>query len=1202
MSRVMSVVGRMFGWLLGRQFWIFLGLLGLACLIWMVGPLVAVGPYRPLESTSARAWSIAALFAFWLLRVLFRAWRAARLNSQLLNQIRTPASATQAAKAEVDPQMAVLRERFDQAMERLRTARFAEQGGAKGWFARFSRQYLYQLPWYVFIGAPGSGKTTALVNSGLEFPLADQFGKAAVRGVGGTRHCDWWFTNEAVLIDTAGRYTMQESNREQDQREWRNFVDLLKRFRPKQALNGAILTISVSDLLGASDAERAEHALTLRKRLQEMRDELGIALPVYVLVTKVDLLAGFSEYFAQLDREERAQVWGFTFPHAAPPKTAQALNEAFAGEYGQLVERLYAGLPERLISEHDPRARELSYLLPQEFAGLQELLAQFIAQVFVESRFEIGALLRGVYFTSGTQEGTVFERVMGGIKRSLKIEGTAYPPQAGEPGRSFFLRDLMQSLIFREAGLAGANEGWQRRQTWTQRAGFAALAVVAALFAIGSLVSYRNNARYLDEIAARLPGVQAQIAAVKLGDRAAIQALLPALDWLRRLPESHAFAKGDVPFSYGFGLFQGRKLEAAAEGAYERALEDALLPLLARRMEDALRAPPEGEDPEYTYNALKAYLMLYDASHYDAEFLQVWLALDIQHQSGNELTRAQREALDQDLARLFGAHVVGSPYAKNEPLVAQVREGLLRHTLAERSYLAIKRTQLARATRPEFNVAAAVGPQATLVFRRASGASLNHGVPGLYSYRGYWEDVAPRVEQDVARRSREETWVLGLPAPDIGSQEALLKWSHEVRRLYLSDYIAAWDAFLSDLRLRSGADLAENIQITRALSAKDSPLVRLMSAASAQTSLLREGKDDERNLIEQAREKMNETRASLESLFGGATAAPMEDTHDEQMVDSHFAGLRDFTQSPEQGTEAPIAGVRDTLNELYTQLTATDAALRSGNPPPPDATLNKVRADAGRMPSPFRDMLTDLASTTDTTVNRVMRSQVGANAAASIGDFCREATAGRYPVVRNSSRDMTQGDFAQLFAPGGLMDDFFQKQLAQQVDTSVKPWRFKGEDKARAAYLADFEKAAVVRDVFFNGGARTPSIRVELKPVQMDAGIAQATLDVDGQVLRYAHGPQVPTQIQWPGSRGSNQVRLQVSGVNGTINGFVTEGPWALLRLFDRASLAPGSVPEQMLASFDVGGSKVVFQVTANSVRSPFRLGQLESFSCPGRS
>ncbi|MEJ1267707.1 hypothetical protein WDV93_11565 [Pantoea ananatis] len=57
----------------------------------------------------------------------------------------------------------------------------------------------------------------------MQFPLADKFGKAALRGIGGTRNCDWWFTNEAVLLDAAGRYTTQESQQERDAGEWHQF-------------------------------------------------------------------------------------------------------------------------------------------------------------------------------------------------------------------------------------------------------------------------------------------------------------------------------------------------------------------------------------------------------------------------------------------------------------------------------------------------------------------------------------------------------------------------------------------------------------------------------------------------------------------------------------------------------------------------------------------------------------------------------------------------------------------------------------------------------------------------------------------------------------------------------------------------------------------------------------------------------------------
>ncbi len=185
--------------IVSRDLWIFFGLVALAFLIWVIGPVIAVGRYRPLESELVRIVVIVAMFAIWLIRVAYRKWREHRLNAQLLNQLRTPSEKEKAAKPEEAPEIKELRGGFNDAVSILKTMRFDPDGEGKapGRLALFNRQYLYQLPWYIFIGAPGSGKTTALVNSDLDFPLADQLGKAAVRGIGGTRNCDWWFTNDA---------------------------------------------------------------------------------------------------------------------------------------------------------------------------------------------------------------------------------------------------------------------------------------------------------------------------------------------------------------------------------------------------------------------------------------------------------------------------------------------------------------------------------------------------------------------------------------------------------------------------------------------------------------------------------------------------------------------------------------------------------------------------------------------------------------------------------------------------------------------------------------------------------------------------------------------------------------------------------------------------------------------------------------------
>ena len=167
----------------------------------------------------------------------------------------------------------------------------------------------------MFIGAPGSGKTTALINSGLKFPLEQRVGKGAVRGVGGTRNCDWWFTDEAVFLDTAGRYTTQDSDAASDSEGWKEFLALLGKYRKRRPVNGIVLTISAQDLMTQGDAGREAHVEAARRRLNELTQELHIQLPVYVMVTKCDMVAGFTEYFDDLTQEGRAQVWGVTFPY-----------------------------------------------------------------------------------------------------------------------------------------------------------------------------------------------------------------------------------------------------------------------------------------------------------------------------------------------------------------------------------------------------------------------------------------------------------------------------------------------------------------------------------------------------------------------------------------------------------------------------------------------------------------------------------------------------------------------------------------------------------------------------------------------------------------------------------------------------------------------------------------------------------------------
>lgn len=245
-----------------------LGLLALSLIIWFLGPLLRLGNYEPLASATSRWVLIVLLFLVW---IGFRVLRIvqARRNAAKVMQSLAEVSAPDAASVATAEELATLKQRMDEALALLKRAKL---GGSE-------RRNLYELPWYVIIGPPGSGKTTALMNSGLDFPLAAQMGAGAIRGVGGTRNCDWWFTDEAVLLDTAGRYTTQDSHAQVDKAAWLGFLDLLKTQRKRRPIDGAFIAISLSDLLLGSDAERAAHAQAIRARIQEPVPAARGALP-----------------------------------------------------------------------------------------------------------------------------------------------------------------------------------------------------------------------------------------------------------------------------------------------------------------------------------------------------------------------------------------------------------------------------------------------------------------------------------------------------------------------------------------------------------------------------------------------------------------------------------------------------------------------------------------------------------------------------------------------------------------------------------------------------------------------------------------------------------------------------------------------------------------------------------------------------------
>lgn len=1194
---ITSFVRRVVSALLSRAFWLVVGLLLVFFLIWFVGPIMAFGDWRPLESRSARGWTIFVILLYVVLRIMIRRWRAQSRSANLVERLRTVLIPAREAET---PNMGAIRQRFEEALAILRRARF---GSGKGGFLRRilgGGRYLYELPWYIIIGAPGTGKTTALLNSGLTFPLARELGKGAIRGVGGTRHCDWWFTNEAVLIDTAGRYTTHETDAVVDKDEWRGFLKLLRGTRSGQPVNGVLVTLSVDELLDVDGASRLSHAAAIRRRLDELRTELGVALPVYVLISKCDLLSGFDEYFAQLDRGGREQVWGFTLPLGAVAQGGD-LHATVGSELRLLNTRLHERLVDVMQYEGDVQRRTLAFGLPQQHEMLCEAVSEVVDAVFEGSVFSEAPFLRGVYFTSGTQEGAPLDRLVS----SLRNLDSLRPSDGGSRGtpRSYFLKELLTDVVFREAHLAGRNRKVSQRARWLHYAGYAVSVLVLGAAVAVWVGSYRNNLTYLAEVDLRAEKLSERLVLEEVPQLSSVYQWIDLVLQIETVADSVHFPVHAPRQPWRFGLYQGEKMWSGVRPLYEEALTERFAPALKARLESQLRGV-DSEDLEHSFELLKAYLMLHDPEHFSAAELKAILLKDWDYSVPEGVATNLRSALARHVDALVS---LDGQYARDVPdraLVEATRARLAQYTFEQRVYQRLLRA-LAGNRLPEFSVGGAVGPEAHVVFSRRSGQPLSSGVPALFTYRGYHEVFSPEVANLTRYVAVDDGWVMGADnARERVRGAATGQLALEVTRIYMWDYVRHWERFLEDVQLKKAGSVGEASELVRFVASTDSPLTRYLRAVVNETTLLRDQRQSggtDRSLLDRAKRAATATQEDVRRLVGSEMLPermrPAE--RPELIVDNRFEALRRAVGV----SESSQFGATQTLQELYLYLSAVEAARVGGYAPPSSDLPARLQAEAARLPQPAREMLEALARDSGGLAARTSRVAKSSQMVGTVTRACREAVGGRYPFVRGAAREVAVDDFARLFGPGGVFDAYFHSELAPLVDTASSPWRLRPGAQGglgRGAGLAQFERASVIRDTFFRGGAGTPNLNVMIKPLVMDASITQLTLDIDGQIIRYQHGPQIGHSVRWPGPRGSGQVRLALEPVvAGRDAGLVFEGAWALHRLFDRARITPGGSPERFEAEIEVGGRKVRFEVVAASLRNPFQLKALQEFSCP---
>ncbi|HKX27526.1 MAG TPA: type VI secretion system membrane subunit TssM [Blastocatellia bacterium] len=1023
---------------------------------------------------------------------------------------------------------------------------------------------VYSLPWFLIVGPPSSGKSSLMLSAGLSFTALKSQRHADLDLLRPTAHCDWRVTDQAVLIDSAGRYQTEGAERAEgaegaegnaesgglDRDEWLGLIETLKRYRRQRPLDGLIVAVNGAKLLALpTSAEVEQQGRILRARLNELISGLAMQFPIYLVFTHIDRIPGFTDFFGRLETEDRSGAWGATIPLNQKDR-AHALFET---EFDHLVDSLLSRRVPRLGAVGTAGEQLGVFDFPIHFSAARQKFGAFTTALFSPNPFTALPRLRGVYFT-GRPPGPPGRAEEGAaVETHLRTRGC-------------FTEGLFKQVLRSDAHVAAAWQLIERRPNRVRKLAIAAasLAALSLLLLIGMLVSYANNRRLIadgqragsDLLRHFKPaggGPAAPLTPIEAEDLTRLQDVLLNLDDHDR--------RWFSPLSHRFGLYPGRRLRPRLREIYfdfvtQRVLDPALAELARDLRQKSPALLPEAKQDQIDaaeqayYDRLKAYLMVERRERIEPVFLQQQLAFESEDgRPGEGLPAMERRHLAYYVEQAGDdgddAQEVPRPQT-NLATVTGAREKLRNYAAAKQIYNEIL-SRVERQGEP-YRLRDAVGSQqGSLWFEELGSLS----VPYVFTKEAYYRHVKGEAWLAAFAEVRDKSqndWVLQRTFDYQRVQP------NDLRQRYERDYLTAWRKFLGGVRVKEFRKQVDAIEALDSLSQQNSPFTTIIDQVRNQTTL----------------SEPPVTGGLIAWLKGSLTSKEKAPTE----VEKAFAALKSFK----------LEGYLEKLKEVRLRLSDQpgdewrQAAALAG-----DERYKRAREEARSLLKPLRanpgsdSVGTLLAGPLD---NLELALGLGVekdrDAAWNRLYLMAQALEERYPFRSGSSAEVQPAELADYL---NRLTQFFDQHLKIRFEPATGTYlplrrgEFSDEFVAYLNRLFGLREALAIRPP---AGQPRFAYGITLQPPPGQT----FEIRIDGQAVK-AEGALQTASFNWPPSG-------QISGVeigairNGQFNRIQSYGgAWGIFRMVMELR---GSPPPYRFAS---GGARVTLQPPGGG-NSPF--------------
>lgn len=1033
-------------------------------------------------------------------------------------------------------------------------------------------------PIYLMIGNKGSGRRQFLFNS------------SAIKPMDRTRTAkndffEWYESDGAVYIKPDQRLVFQEVS-SSDASLWNTFTNEVIRHRPRKPFAGCLFFIDFEFLI-VSEPEQKDYTMTaLLQRMTSISEKTSSALPVYLMMSKLDKLDGFKEYVHFSSLKTRVEFLSI------PLKEAKGvITEYYKDGYRNLVKVLESNALDSSANSTEIDEKQAILSFPKQFELAQSEVS-YILERLCDSNSGVYSLdIREIFFCSSLQGGRKYNLLAKSCSNyfNLPIIASEHTQLTETP---YFSRFLIDSQILPESDFAGENKTYLRL---IQRQSHLAMFVSVVILAGGGYFFVKtldSNLRVINQLLGIDDTAQAE-------QEASFNQLL--VNATRAIQPSYsAWLEGSKELDNEVLPLNISRLDKSTKIAYEALLKEVaqqLMPVVEKGYR--LQLTHNQDDFSRSLPLLKGYLMLNNPSKRDIQFLRhQTLAMMNELSSQPDVVNQAMRYLDAYFRTQF------APVDISMDIVRATRRSLLANSNVDLVYAGI------------LNQADAID-LGTLDLQRAVGFEFNNVfnepladnrliIDKIYTSTGFSTFYRPRVDL-MSQQVITDNWVLGLSNHVIPTKTEQDDFKTQVRKKYTDDYINYWRNALSELKVQHYNNVGDLTNAIDLISGPSSPMTTVLKQVYANTQFSPVG--EKNALISQVNPKLLEV---ADSASEAVEEAVKPDYLLMKRVEQAFHLLNQLQVSetpnsptPWDETIAALSRVRTYMKDIADapdpQMAALAAAQHRMNSTEADPLI-KLKQIAQKSPEPVRSWLLDVVQQSWSVMIAESSKGIQTQWYSEIYTKFKELGLGKYPFDLTATEEISIEDFELLFASGGLLDTFIQKNFAPFYDTNLwTPKQVDGETMPLSpALLVQLRNYNVIRDTLINKSTNRVYIPFSAKVLDLDSSAIRASLKIADTDINYYHGPSRIREMEWPPQNGDFNISITIQDVTdeGKQHVLNKSGQWAIYRLLGDSTLT-NTHNGSFVSDIKVSGRDLSLRITPLTQKNPFTLAELYNFTLP---